>query len=166
DLRLGMRSEVMIGRTGELWLPLFRPSRGGVGPAEFPAGEFEPAAAHEHIRPMPKQEKFEDKVALTGIGMSRIGRRLMTDPLALTLEACRAAVADAGLELDDIDGLSTYPGAGSLGPFTEGGVTAVESALGLRPSWFNGGAETFGPGGSLIAAMLAVAGGLARHVLC
>jgi acetyl-CoA acetyltransferase len=26
--------------------------------------------------------------------------------------------------------------------------------------------ETFGPGGSLIAAMLAVAGGLARHVLC
>ena len=115
---------------------------------------------------MPAQEKFEDKVALTGIGMSRIGRRLMADPLALTLEACRAAVADAGLELGDIDGLSTYPGAGALGPFTEGGVTAVESALGLRPTWYNGGTETFGPGGSLIAAMLAVAGGLARHVLC
>ncbi|MFD4401176.1 OB-fold domain-containing protein [Nocardia sp. NPDC058499] len=166
DLQLGMRMEVVFEKAGEVWLPLFRPVRGGDGPAELPAGEFEPAAAHEHIRRMPKQEKFEDKVALTGIGMSRIGRRLMTDPLGLTLEACRAAVADAGLELDDIDGLSTYPGAGSLGPFTEGGVTAVESALGLRPSWFNGGAETFGPGGSLIAAMLAVAGGLARHVLC
>jgi acetyl-CoA acetyltransferase len=45
-------------------------------------------------------------------------------------------------------------------------VTALEAALGLRPTWYNGGSETFGPGGSLIAAMLAVAGGLARHVLC
>jgi hypothetical protein len=45
-------------------------------------------------------------------------------------------------------------------------VTALEAALGLRPSWYNGGPETFGPGGSVIAAMLAVAGGLARHVLC
>ncbi|MFI2336612.1 thiolase C-terminal domain-containing protein [Nocardia rhamnosiphila] len=166
DLRLGMRMEAVFEKTGEVWLPLFRPVRGGDGPAGLPPGEFEPASAHEHVRPMPKQEKFEDKVALTGIGMSRIGRRLMVDPLALTLEACRAAVADAGLGLGDIDGLSTYPGAAALGPFTEGGVTAVESALGLRPTWFNGGTETFGPGGSLIAAMLAVAGGLARHVLC
>jgi acetyl-CoA acetyltransferase len=53
-----------------------------------------------------------------------------------------------------------------VGGFGEGGVTAVESALGIRPTWYNGGIETFGPGGSVIAAMLAVAGGLARHVLC
>jgi acetyl-CoA acetyltransferase len=38
--------------------------------------------------------------------------------------------------------------------------------LRLRPTWYNGGSETFGPGGSLIAAMLAVASGLVRHVLC
>lgn len=53
-----------------------------------------------------------------------------------------------------------------VGPFGEGGVTALEAALGIRPTWYNGGGETFGPGGSVIAAMLAVAGGLARHVLC
>src|SRR5271163_3489717 len=111
-------------------------------------------------------EKFEDKVALTGIGMSEIGRRLMVPPLSLTVAACEAAVADAGLTFDDIDGLSTYPGGGNLGGFGEGGVTSLEAALGLRPTWYNGGIETFGPGGSLIAAMLAVAGGLARHVLC
>ena len=35
----------------------------------------------------------------------------MVDPLSLTVDACLAAVADAGLTLDDIDGLSTYPGA-------------------------------------------------------
>jgi acetyl-CoA acetyltransferase len=84
----------------------------------------------------------------------------------LTVQACERAVADAGLRMDDIDGLSTYPGAGLAGPFSEGGVTALEAALGLRPTWYNGGPETFGPGGSVIAAMLAVAGGLARHVLC
>ena len=48
----------------------------------------------------------------------------------------------------------------------EGGVTALEGALGIRPTWFNGGMDTFGPGGSVIAAMMAVATGMARHVLC
>ena len=48
----------------------------------------------------------------------------------------------------------------------EGGVTALEDALGIRPTWINGGMDTFGPGGSVIAAMMAVATGLARHVLC
>ena len=48
----------------------------------------------------------------------------------------------------------------------EGGVSALEGALGLRPTWINGGMDTFGPGGSVIAAMMAVATGMARHVLC
>jgi acetyl-CoA acetyltransferase len=48
----------------------------------------------------------------------------------------------------------------------EGGVTAVEEALRLHPTWINGGGDLPGPGGAVIAAMLAVAGGLCRHVLC
>ena len=64
---------------------------------------------------MPKAgDKFEDKVAVTGIGFSRIGRRLMTDPVVLAVEAAEHAIADAGLTRDDIDGLTTYPG-GMLG---------------------------------------------------
>jgi acetyl-CoA acetyltransferase len=74
-------------------------------------------------------------------------------------------VADAGLTLDDIDGLSTYPGTAGMG-MSEGGVTAVEEALRIHPTWINGGFELPGPGGSLIAAMQAVANGLCRHVLC
>ena len=35
---------------------------------------------------------------------------MMVAPLSLTVDACEAAIADAGLTLDDIDGLSTYPG--------------------------------------------------------
>jgi acetyl-CoA acetyltransferase len=118
------------------------------------------------VRPRHGTTKFEDRVAISGIGMSAIGRRQMRPPLALTVAAVKAAVADAGLTLDDIDGLSTYPGGPGEGGFGEGGVSALEDALGLRPTWYNGGGETFGPAGSVIAAMLAVAAGLARHVLC
>src|SRR5581483_6150836 len=108
----------------------------------------------------------EHRSVLSGIGRSVYGRRLMVDPLSLTIDACTAAVADAGLSFDDIDGLSTYPGGGMTSGMSEGGVTAVEEALRLHPTWINGGGEIPGPGGSIIAAMLAVAGGLCRHVLC
>ncbi|TDC71843.1 3-ketoacyl-CoA thiolase [Actinomadura sp. GC306] len=167
DLHLGMRMEVMFQPDGDVWLPLFRPAAAQPAePASITSDEIEPDQFHRHVRPMATKDKFEDRVALTGTGMSRIGRRLMLPPLELTVQACQEAVADAGLAMDDIDGLATWPGAGPVTGFGEGGVTAVESALGLRPTWYNGGGETFGPGGSVIAAMLAVAGGLARHVLC
>ncbi|MEU6140444.1 OB-fold domain-containing protein [Streptomyces sp. NPDC047081] len=166
ELALGMRMEVVFEQAGEVWLPLFRPTAEQGEPAPLPADEVEPDEVRRHIRPVLTTEKFEDKVALTGVGASPIGRRLMVPPLSLTVQACEAAVADAGLTLDDIDGLAAYPGAGAFGGFAEGGVLALESALGIRPTWYNGGSETFGPGGSLVAAMLAIAGGLARHVLC
>ena len=86
-------------------------------------------------------ERFEHRSVLTGVGRSAIGRRLLVDPLSLTVDACLKAVADAGLELDDIDGLSTYPGAAGMG-MSEGGVTAVEEALRLRPTWINGGGDS------------------------
>lgn len=49
---------------------------------------------------------------------------------------------------------------------SEGGVTAVEEALRRQPTWINGGGDLPGQGGAVIAAMLAVASGLCRHVLC
>lgn len=167
-LELGQRVEVIFEHVEDVWFPLFRPLEGDAGaePGALPVDEIAPQRFGEYVRPMLTTEKFEDKVALTGIGMSPIGRRLMQPPLALTVQACEAAMADAGLTYADIDGLSTYPGAINVGGFGEGGVTALEGALGIRPAWHNGAMETFGPGGSVIAAMLAVACGLARHVLC
>jgi acetyl-CoA acetyltransferase/uncharacterized OB-fold protein len=164
-LELGQPVEVVFEQVEDVWLPLFRPVADSE-PAPLPDDEIAPERFGEYVRPMLTTEKFEDKVALTGIGMSPIGRRLMQPPLALTVQACEAAIADAGLTFADIDGLSTYPGAINVGGFGEGGVTALEAALGIRPTWHNGAMETFGPGGSVIAAMLAVAGGLTRHVLC
>jgi acetyl-CoA acetyltransferase/uncharacterized OB-fold protein len=164
-LELGQQVEVVFEQVEDVWFPLFRP----IADAErspLPADEIAPERFAEHVRPMLTTEKFEDKSALTGIGMSTLGRRLMLPPLSLTIDACEAAIADAGLTFADIDGLSTYPGPLNVAGMGEGGVTALEAALGIRPTWHNGTMETFGPGGSVISAMLAIACGLARHVLC
>jgi len=163
-VHVGQRVRVVFEPDGDLSIPVFTPT--GATASELPPPPLDPVATLREARPMVTTDKFEDKVALTGIGMSRLGRRLMVDPLELTVEACRAAVADAGLTFDDIDGLSTYPGSSAPGGHSEGGVIALESALRLRPTWHNGGGELPGQGGSVIAAMLAVAAGLCRHVLC
>ncbi|MFC9978505.1 OB-fold domain-containing protein [Gordonia sp. NPDC127522] len=125
-----------------------------------------PEAHRSYLRAMPTGRKFESQVALTGVGQSRVGRRLMVDPLSLTVDACTAAVADAGLTFDDIDGLVTYPGGAVGGGLTEGGTMPVEEVLRIHPTWVSGGAEFPGQNGSIMAAMLAVAAGLCRHVLC
>jgi acetyl-CoA acetyltransferase/uncharacterized OB-fold protein len=169
EVEVGMRVRARFEHLEDVWVPLFEPdpdATGPVGPADLPSDETPPGDHRRWVRPMVTSDKFEDRVAITGIGMSQIGRRLMLPPLALTIAAIKDAVADAGLTLDDIDGLSTYPGGGADGGFGEGGVSAVEDALGIRPTWYNGGGETFGPAGSVIAAMLAVAAGLVRHVVC
>jgi acetyl-CoA acetyltransferase len=112
-------------------------------------------------------DKFERRAAITGIGQSAVGRRLNRDPLELTLDACIAAIEDAGLSRDEIDGLSTYPGAMAGQPgFTGAGVMEVHDALRLELEWWNGGMETSGQLGSVINACMAVASGLATHVLC
>jgi len=109
----------------------------------------------------------ERSAALTGVGQSEVGRRLGRDPLELTLDACIAAIEDAGLRREDIDGLATYPGAmGGAPGFTGAGVTEVHEALRLDLDWFSGGIERPGQLGAVIDACAAVAAGYARHVLC
>ena len=112
-------------------------------------------------------EVLERRAAITGIGQSDIGRRLNRDPLALTLDACVAAIEDAGLTRDDIDGLATYPGMMTGAPgFSGAGLSEVHDALRLKLEWFTGGPELPGQLGAVIDACLAVACGLANHVLC
>jgi acetyl-CoA acetyltransferase len=163
DVQVGMHVQVTFEQHDDVWLPLFSPT--GEPPVALP-DEADELARIRSIRPMAGTDKVEDRVALTGIGMSQIGRKLMVPPLSLTVEAIRRAVEDAGLQMVDIDGLSTYPATPADGGYAEGGTTAVESILGLRPTWHNGGHETPGAAGSVIAAMLAVASGLCRHVVC
>jgi acetyl-CoA acetyltransferase len=115
---------------------------------------------------MTDPDRFERDVVISGVGQSTVGRRLGRDPLALTADACLAAVADAGLTVADIDGLTTYPGAFQAGPgFSGASLRDIHDALGIRPDWCAGGTESPGQLGAVVDAMLAVAGGLATHVL-
>lgn len=159
DVHIGQQVRVRFEHHVDVWLPLFEP----IGTDTV----TDPVASP--TRPLPRAPlvdgRFEHRAVLSGVGRSAIGRRLMRDPLSLTVDACLEAVADAGLAIEDIDGLSTYPGMAGMG-MSEGGVAAVEEALRIHPTWINGGGDLPGPGGSLVAAMLAVASGFCRHVLC
>ncbi len=159
EVHIGQEVTVRFEQHDDVWLPLFEPT-GSTDPIDR-VGEPKLAVPRVPLT----GDRYEHRSILSGIGRSKMGRRLMVDPLSLTVDACLHAVADAGLTLDDIDGLSTYPGFGGMG-MSEGGVTPVEEALRIHPTWINGGGDIPGPGGALIAAMLAVASGLCRHVLC
>jgi acetyl-CoA acetyltransferase len=162
SLSVGTPVSVVFDHVEDVWLPLFEPIP-GAAPVALP-DEPDPRAL---VRPPISTRRYEHESVLSGVGHSRVGRRLDVDPLSLAVEACLAAVGDAGLRLEDIDGLCTYPGeVGFSAGFSEGGVTALEEALRIRPTWHNGAPETPGQAGSIVAAMLAVSAGLCRHVLC
>jgi hypothetical protein len=105
--------------------------------------------------------------AISGIGMTEIGRVLNRSSLDLTCEAALGAILDAGLTPADIDGVCTWPGesmftVGSTGP----SVAAVQDSLGLQLSWYSATNECpGGPLGAVIAATMAVAAGECDHVL-
>lgn len=110
--------------------------------------------------------KPESRAILAGVGQSAIGRRLFRTDLDLTCEAALAAIADAGLRPDDIDGLACYPGpiAGPPG-FAGPGVVEVQDTLGIDLRWHLSGAEGPAQISPIIHAALAVAAGLCRHAL-
>jgi acetyl-CoA acetyltransferase len=98
----------------------------------------------------------EKRAIVSGIGISRIGRSTGIPGLALTLEASRQAIADAGLTSTDIDGVATMGDT----PLEE-----VAKALRLTPRYFGGGFDTGGLLSPVMSACIAVGTGRARHVL-
>ncbi|MCI4592046.1 thiolase family protein [Sphingobium sp. BYY-5] len=104
---------------------------------------------------------------ISGIGMSEVGVRLTRSPLGLTVDAVREAVADAGLTLDQIDGVATYPGKmQSFLGFSPVSADDLIEVLGLKTRWHIGAAEATAQLGAITEAANAVKAGLARHVLC
>lgn len=109
---------------------------------------------------------FDGKAVLTGAGKSQVGRRLGRTGLDLTLEAVLRAIADAGLSVDDVDGIASYPGPGVPDAgFSGATVQEVRNALGLRTRWYVSAMETAGQIGPAIEACMAVSLGLANHVV-
>src|SRR2546430_3345209 len=83
---------------------------------------------------------FERRVVISGVGQSAIGRQVDRSGLALTIDAILAAVQDAGLGLDDIDGMAMFPGGGvaNLPGYANGNLYEVQDALGITTTWRQG----------------------------
>lgn len=110
--------------------------------------------------------RYEKDVAITGIGQSEVGRPSDKSAMRLTLDACLQAIADAGLQRSDIDGVACWPGDNNNGdPFSPVGPSALKSALGLNVNWFGAGYEGPGPLAGVINGAMAIAAGLCKHVL-
>mgnify|MGYP003578397220 CR=1 FL=1 len=109
----------------------------------------------------------EKSVAITGIGQSAITRAPGAGALRLTLDACKAAIADAGLSYDDIAGIATYPRPPPNGTgFSPVGLHDLRMALNLRLRWYAATSmESAAQMSALFAAIQALACGMARHVL-
>jgi len=108
---------------------------------------------------------FERRALISGVGQSAIGRQVGRSGLALTIDAILAAVQDAGLGLDDIDGLAMFPGGGAanLPGYANGNLYEVQDALGVATTWRQGIVE--GMSLPFYGPAQAVATGQARHAV-
>jgi acetyl-CoA acetyltransferase len=110
-------------------------------------------------------ERLEDRVVISGVGQSQIGRQLDRSGFQLTLDAILAAVADAGLTVEDIDGLAMFPGGGmaNVPGYANGNLYEIQDALRITTTWRQGQIE--GMSLPFYAPAMAVATGQARHAV-
>ena len=107
----------------------------------------------------------EKSVCISGAGQSAVGRPSPYSALKLTIDACRAAIADAGLTPAEIDGLTTFPGPAGEGGFSPVGATETMITLGISPKWVGASTEGHAHMGAIISGIQAIASGMCRHVL-
>ncbi len=95
--------------------------------------------------------------AIVGIGRTEYTRSSGRTTRAMAAEACRAALADAGLTIDDVDGMLTYQAGDSAGPLE------VSWALGRDElAWAN----SIVGGGNAVADCVATAAAVIEAGLC
>src|SRR5277367_5492350 len=70
------------------------------------------------------------RVAVAGVALSDVGRVDHSTPYALTAQAARRALADAGLTPDEVDGVASTS-LGTLAPIE------VAEYMGLAPRWID-----------------------------
>jgi acetyl-CoA acetyltransferase len=110
-------------------------------------------------------ESPERKVIVSGIGMSSIGRRLGRSAMDLTLQASMRAISDAGLSRRDIDGMSTFHFDQRMMIREGAQADDVQDALRLDLNWFSPIHDHASMLSTVVSASMAIACGLAKHVL-
>jgi acetyl-CoA acetyltransferase len=106
------------------------------------------------------------QAAITGVGLCAPGRANVRPIMEVMLDAIDEALADAGLTLDDIDGIATFPLRASYENDSPIDVTLLKETLGIDLNHFSGGVEGPGQFTSIMTAVGAILSGQARHVLC
>ena len=109
--------------------------------------------------------ELRGKAAISGLGISEMGRVYGHDAQHFAAEAIQRAVADSGLRKDQIDGLLVNSGVSPLGGM--GGV-GLQNYLGLTHlrllSSMNVGGATANV--MVLYAAMSVIHGMANHVVC
>jgi hypothetical protein len=110
------------------------------------------------------------KVAVSGVGFSRVTRSAERPLAAHALEAVTGAVEDSGLALSDIDGLATYPELPATGHAVIDGVTIVSvncmmAMLKLPNLAWHVQVETVNIGGAVQQAVNALLAGVCRYAV-
>ncbi|HEY7488196.1 MAG TPA: acetyl-CoA acetyltransferase [Streptosporangiaceae bacterium] len=105
---------------------------------------------------------FRDRAAIAGVGYTPFSKNSGVSTLTLAVDAVLAALADAGLDVDDVDALATHRVGDSTPPWV------VAPALGVpEVTWyldqFGGGSVSHSVVGQ---AAMAVAAGVATTVVC
>lgn len=105
---------------------------------------------------------FLGRTAIAGVGMTELSRNSGRSVLGLADEACRLAIADAGIERSEVDGVLTFRVLEDSVP-----AQAVATSLGLPSVGYlidlNLGGES--PCHLVMLAAMAIDAGLARNVL-
>ena len=105
--------------------------------------------------------------AVTGVGLSNIGRNTGRPAIIHLKEAFVEALSRSGLRREDIDGITTFPGKSDKSPGVSPlSVADVRHALGLKTRWHSSSNEGPAQLSPLMIAAMAVSTGQARHVLC
>jgi acetyl-CoA acetyltransferase len=101
--------------------------------------------------------------AICGVGYTDFSRASGRSVLSLAAEACRAAIADAGLGLDDVDGVASFAFGGDSVP-----CVALATALGLASQRYLLDMSLGGqaPCIMVINAAMAIATGMADTIVC
>jgi acetyl-CoA acetyltransferase/uncharacterized OB-fold protein len=163
DLRIGMTVELSwpddadddgassVGRV----LPAFEPT--GDEPLEevsVPVAERPPLRAARTGR-TPRR-----RAAIVGLGATEFSKNAGRSDLRLATEACAAAVADAGLRPEDIDGMATYT-------LQATGEDDLMRSLGVHELTFFGRSSYGSAASSTLAlAAMAIESGAAESVVC
>ncbi len=116
--------------------------------------------------------EFRDKIAVAGVGYSPLTRRPERPLVSLAVQACDAALADAGLARADLDGIATSPSMPRYGG-TRGTIEGIDvvtpwalsERLGTHRHLAWTGSTNAMVTQSFMEAAMAIASGVCRNVI-